>query len=748
MLFLAATAALEINLPTVPTYDNLRTSVSGQSPAQFQGGGFGPGGGAQAPSGPTPGAIAADQAGAFGRAATSAGDAAGKIALDMAQQVNETRVIDAVNKAKERMFDLTYNKDSGFSMQKGINALERPDGADLATEYTQRFQKDLDDIGGTLGNDAQKQAFAQQAGRMRTELYGSAERHMSQEFTTYQGSVYEGATINAQRQIALNYADVAKGGAVEQGVATIEAATRAKARLAGVSAEFADTQVRKAVSNAHVLAIATALEKNDVAFADGYLKKFGKQMDADDILKMQGHVTKEMDLRQAEGVAAKAVAAITPQIFSTDGDRVVAITMNTESGGRRYGPDGKTLLTSSAGAKGEMQVLDGTNKNPGFGVKPAKDDTPEERARVGRDYIKAMVTRYDGDLAKAWAAYNAGPGALDDALTRAKGRAGADWLTFMPAETQAYVKKNVAAYTAGDGRPATPTLLDVHAQVREQLGPNAKPQVLQAALTRSTQQFEDLTKAKTAQETENVANAMRALVQNGGKYSDLPASVRAALPPKEIDNVMNFGTRIAKGDDTTNSALYLKLATDPAVLTSMSDNDFFKLRGQLNEADFKHFSQERATRKSGGGGNGFGDLNTQAINETVADRLRQLKIDPTPKDGSDDAVQVGTVHRFVRSEIAEAQRLAGKKFTDAETAKFVDKLFATNVRFKNTILGMGTSSSSQPLLSMKPGDIPSEVKTSLKKDFAARGNLSPSDADYLGAYMQLQKRRAGTTGTF
>jgi len=743
-------------MPTVPTYNNLQTSVSGVQNTSFQGGG------AQAPQGPTPGAIAGEQASAFGRAATSTGDAIGKIALDMQQQVNETRVIDAVNKAKERMYDLTYNKDTGYSMQKGINALERPDGADLAHEYTQKFQKDLDEIGGTLGNDFQKQAFARQAGQMRTEMYGSAERHISQEFTRYQGSVYDGAIINGQRQIATNYNDVSQGGALEQGVAAIEAATRAKARLAGLSQEFADTQVRKAVSNAHVLAIATALEKNDVAFADGYMKKFSKQMDADDILKMQGHVTKEMDLRQAEGVAAKAVAAITPKVFNSDGDRAFNILIGTESGGKQFDKNGNPLESTIMrngvkvqGAIGIAQVMEDTGPEA---AKLAGLPWDRERWRndpvynkaLGKAYFGEKLKEFDGDLAKGYAAYNAGAGRVRQAMDMANKQRTTDWLSNMPPETQAYVKKNMGEYQAGGGRFNTPTLLEVHAQVREQLGPNARPQVVQAALARSTQLFEELTKAKTAQDTENVANAMRALVQNGGKYSDLPASQRAALPPKEIDNVMNFAGRVAKGDDSTNSSLYLKL-TQPGELARYSDNAFFALRGELNEADFKHFAKERAALMSGGGGNGFGDLNTQAIKSTLDDRLRQLKIDPTPKDGSDDAARIGTIHRFVRSEVSEAQRLAGKKFTDTETAQFVDKLFATNVRFKTSFLGISTGASSQSLMSLKPGDISSDVKAALKADFAKRGNTDPTDSDLLGAYLQLQKRKppmGGATGNF
>ena len=109
-----------------------------------------------------------------------------------------------------------------------------------------------------------------------------------------------------------------------------------------------------------------------------------------------------------------------------------------ESGGRRYKADGKTLLegpqTKYGTAKGEMQVLDMTNKDPGFGVRPASDDSPDERARVGEDYLAAMVNRY-GDKKTALIAYNWGPGNTDNWLKK-----GADPAK-LPAETQNYVAK-------------------------------------------------------------------------------------------------------------------------------------------------------------------------------------------------------------------------------------------------------------------------------------------------------------------
>lgn len=102
-----------------------------------------------------------------------------------------------------------------------------------------------------------------------------------------------------------------------------------------------------------------------------------------------------------------------------------------ESRGQRYDEKGN-LLTSPKGAQGEMQVMPKTSMDPGFGVAPAKGGTPDEIARVGRDYLKAMVDKY-GDTQKALIAYNWGPGNTDKWLAK-----GAD-PKVLPAETQKYV---------------------------------------------------------------------------------------------------------------------------------------------------------------------------------------------------------------------------------------------------------------------------------------------------------------------
>lgn len=126
-------------------------------------------------------------------------------------------------------------------------------------------------------------------------------------------------------------------------------------------------------------------------------------------------------------------------------DDLYAKLLKRESGGRHM-VNGK-MIESSAGALGISQVMPKTGTDPGFGVKPLQNQSQEEYTRFGRAYLSAMLKRYGGDKAKALAAYNAGPGAVDKAIASG----GDNWLTLMPGETQAYVPAIM-----GSGSSSTP----------------------------------------------------------------------------------------------------------------------------------------------------------------------------------------------------------------------------------------------------------------------------------------------------
>ncbi len=126
-------------------------------------------------------------------------------------------------------------------------------------------------------------------------------------------------------------------------------------------------------------------------------------------------------------------------------DRWVREVMRQESGGRQYGRSGD-LVTSGAGAMGLMQVMPATydeirGRYPELGNDPYD---PHNNILAGTAYIREMYDIYGspGFLA----AYNAGPGRLDDYLTRNR---------TLPEETRRYVAA-IGPRLAG-AEPRTPS---------------------------------------------------------------------------------------------------------------------------------------------------------------------------------------------------------------------------------------------------------------------------------------------------
>lgn len=102
---------------------------------------------------------------------------------------------------------------------------------------------------------------------------------------------------------------------------------------------------------------------------------------------------------------------------------------------------GNPGAVSPKGAVGTMQTMPATLTDPGFGVTPARNNSPAELERVGKDYLKAMLSRYNGDLVLALSAYNAGPGRADEWQKEMRGKTNAQKIAMIPfAETKGYVQ--------------------------------------------------------------------------------------------------------------------------------------------------------------------------------------------------------------------------------------------------------------------------------------------------------------------
>jgi soluble lytic murein transglycosylase-like protein len=132
--------------------------------------------------------------------------------------------------------------------------------------------------------------------------------------------------------------------------------------------------------------------------------------------------------------SGKSIEAREEKVKVGDGtsEKLLKHILHKESRGQRYDKEGN-LLTSSKGAMGEMQVMPATARDPGFGIAPARSNDPEELRRVGEEYARVLLNRYQ-DPKLAAIAYNMGPGNTDKWLA-----AGAD-ISRLPQETRGYIQ--------------------------------------------------------------------------------------------------------------------------------------------------------------------------------------------------------------------------------------------------------------------------------------------------------------------
>jgi hypothetical protein len=199
---------------------------------------------------------------------------------------------------------------------------------------------------------------------------------------------------------------------------------------------------------------------------------------------------------RAAAPAAAPVAGVT--VPGTGGaaipefDKIAAAVMQVESGG-------DPSAISPKGAVGTMQTL----RDPGFGVFPARDDSPQERERVGKDYLAAMIREFGGNLEHALAAYNWGPGATKNWVER-----GANFAQ-LPAETRNYVQK----------------IRGILGGVIEAMVPSAQAAAPAAAAAP--------TPAAAAAPTPAAAAAQRRLTTLGEMSAEQPVAVQQALAQRE-----------------------------------------------------------------------------------------------------------------------------------------------------------------------------------------------------------------------
>lgn len=396
------------------------------------------------------GAAQQDAAGALaglGRTLAQTGDVANQHALAFQELNNETAAKDADNAYQTKLRGLGFGAEGkpGFFATAGQAAF---DGSVPTIDEADKIKNEILD---GLPNEAARFAAKRSLDARYNSFSESVASHGAQGRKEWMLSTSQARQANAVANAADYYNDPAK---INLNIAVAKGEAISQGELLGHSAEQNMLEQRKVESDIHTAVIDRMMTDNPLDAQKYYASHI------DGIVGEQ-HAKIERSLKAATmPILTRNIADAQMNGAPAPNPDLIATVAQAESGGKDRNPDG-SVITSPKGAKGIMQVLDGTNKDPGFGIVPAKDESLAERQRVGQEYLTAMLQRY-GNQTVALAAYNWGPGNVDNLLaTMGSGPGksgmvdGEAFLARTPQETRNYVTGINAKMPPVPGKPPT-----------------------------------------------------------------------------------------------------------------------------------------------------------------------------------------------------------------------------------------------------------------------------------------------------
>lgn len=590
-------------------------------------------------------------------------------------------IVDATNDAQDRIaaaagmnalqqqrMNLEFDPKAGFRNIKQGGAVGQP----FVDTYMAQFDDATKKVSDSLQNERQKKLFAQRAPVVSLQYRSALMQHQAAETDRFNDSTANGTIELALRTMAQRPTDELN---FQTAMVQIDATVEDVAKRKGLPEAEAKALKGKYLDAAYSTRILSVLDgvpgvvPSSPYMAEKMLRQVQDQLGPQAILTLSRQVLSGVkEVQQRDGARAEvfgggALDARALYPATSVATPLANVVLELESRGKRFGADGQ-LLTSPKGAKGEMQVMPATSKDPGFGVTPARDDSPEELARVGRDYIGAMTARY-GDPALALAAYNAGPGEVDRWLGKygdpRTGQISAqDWIAKIPfAETQKYVTAGLRKVLAADPAPVSgPTANQIRAEALPALLERARshaeamypddPRFVDGYVTRTLQYAngvlaEQQAKQKAAQDT-----LTQALVGQKGDGSDAvktidqalanPA-VKAAFEASTPDAQLAFQTRLAKGDkrfDEASFGIYYGLlgaaGNDPPGFAQADLTQYF---GLIPDEKLVELSRYQKSINSNDAKQQQRDLNWTRAKSNVEDMLKPLGLGTTAKANSE-----------------------------------------------------------------------------------------------------------------
>jgi hypothetical protein len=460
-----------------------------------------------------------------------------------------------------------------------------------------------------------------------------------------------------------------------------------------------------------------------------YVAAYGDEMTAEvrnGILKrlqdpLQARLAKA-DADHYMGLAGPAPEVVAGPVSGQSGaNNLDAITIRAESAGN-------PTAVSPKGARGLMQVMPATARDPGFGIAPS-DGTPKDDVRVGKAYRAKMENRYGGDLSKMWAAYNWGPGKVDKAIADY----GDNWFDHAPAETKAYVRKNIAA-VGGSGNGYAPQAREWdrsaaydalnNAVAKGEISPERADRA-RNEMDRRVRVDEGLLKEKQSDADEAATNLM-ASMGDGFRASAIPRTTWNNLTPVAKRQFMDAEKKLTDpkpvaANSETVVALHRMAAGGPSDQAKFAGLNLAKYKPYMTAGEYDEIAKAQASTSTSLSSPKRVDVRAKI--DTAVTRAKKWQ----GVDADKDPTEAFRIRRYMEERATD--EATKRDLTDAD----YDRLFRDATRTVKTtgILSDGEKRSSQILSPNYRGLI--------TRSFRAKFGRDPSEDEVQAAWEAMGK---------
>lgn len=656
-----------------------------------------------------------------------------RVALKQKAQDDEAAAKQADTGFNTELRGLLFDPEKGFYGKQGKLAVDAlPDTMKAVDALKEKYGKDL--------TKDQRRLFDSVAGNRASSSLDDMSRHVARERRVWLDTASEARITDATNDAAASYTS---GERINQSLIVGRNEILDQAERNGWAPDVTKLKLEKFQSDLHRSVIANRMV-NDPIGAQAYFESVRGRILGGDLDTIERGLKGGVAKATAQGIVANISAG-----GAVSDDAIIAAQQQVESGNRDLNTDG-TVVTSPKGAKGRMQVLDSTNRDPGYGVVPAKDDSLAERARVGRDYSKALRAHYDGNLTLGLAAYNAGPGAVDGWIkTLGDPRKGeiseAEFAAKIPVkETRDYVKEvQRRAVAASADRPSLSAWLDRAKDVQD---PDIRAQVESGLVTAFNRHEAAIREGERKARDDVWKMAIDPAVTSVDR---IPTDKWAALPGETQRSVLTYLEHKAKGvpvqPTATNQADYYRLAgmasQDPA---AFADLDLYPYAMTLPHAQWQQLvtQQGAINRKDAAEADKAASV-TKAMSllkpEAVAAGLKF-----NGKPGTSDADRLATFQGQVSEALGQFQDTKKRRPTDAETLDIGRKLLVAGSLprdwwFSKDARLFEAQAAGRTDFRVGAGDIPKAEASKARAGFKEAMGRDPTDAELV----ELYRRKMG-----